>query len=156
MALRQFMPRMGIVTLSMIAKVVVRPTALGANVMAQDAQGRVLLVRHSYTWGWALPGGGVGRNEPPEAAAIRELQEEVGLSGSGPAELFGLYTRKVAWFSNVIALYRLRDVRIAFRPNLEVREVLFCDPASPPPDTQASTRRRLAELTGQAPQSPYW
>jgi ADP-ribose pyrophosphatase YjhB (NUDIX family) len=150
------MPRLGIVTLVMIAKVVVRPTAFGASVIAQDAQGRVLLVRHSYMWGWALPGGGVGRNEPPEAAAIREMQEEVGLSSSTPPELFGLYTRKVAWFSNVIALYRVRDARIDFHPNLEVREVMFCDPSSPPPDTQASTLRRLAELTGQAPRSPYW
>jgi 8-oxo-dGTP pyrophosphatase MutT (NUDIX family) len=156
MALRQFKPRLDILTLSMIAKVVTRPTALGASVIAQDNQGRVLLVRHSYMRGWSLPGGGVGRNEPPEAAAVRELQEEVGLNGSTPPELFGLYTRKIAWFSNVIALYRLRDVRIDFHPNLEVREVMFCDPSSPPPDTQQGTLRRLAELTGQAARSLYW
>ncbi|HUB84833.1 MAG TPA: NUDIX domain-containing protein [Rhizomicrobium sp.] len=150
------MPRLGFVTLSMIAKVVVRPTALGASVIAQDEQGRVLLVRHSYMPGWSLPGGGVGRNEPPETAALREMREEVGLNSSTPPELFGLYTRKVAWFSNVIALYRLRDVRITFRPNLEVRETTFCDPSCPPAGTQASTLRRLAELTGQAPRSPYW
>jgi ADP-ribose pyrophosphatase YjhB (NUDIX family) len=150
------MPRLGILTLSMIAKAVVRPTAFGASVIAEDEQGRVLLVRHSYMPGWSLPGGGVGRNEPPEVAAVREMQEEVGLTSSAPPEFLGLYTRKVAWFSNVIALYRLRDVRIAFRPNLEVREVMFCDPSSPPADTQAGTLRRLAELTGQTSRSPYW
>lgn len=156
MALRHFMPRSGVLTLSMIAKVVVRPTLLGASAIAEDEQGRVLLVRHSYMPGWSLPGGGVGYNEPPEAAAIRELQEEVGLNSSDVPELFGLYTRKVAWFSNVITLYRLRNAHIDFRPNLEVREVMFCDPSSPPPDTQAGTLRRLAELTGKAERSPYW
>lgn len=156
MALRQFIPRSGIVTLVMIAKVVTRPTALGATVVAEDEQGRVLLVRHSYMRGWALPGGGVGRNEPPESAAVRELREEVGLLDCGPAEFLGLYTRKVAWFSNVIALYRVRNARINFRPNLEVREAAFYNPLSPPPDTQPGTLRRLAELAGQTPRSPYW
>jgi hypothetical protein len=50
----------------------------------------------------------------------------------------------------------LRNARIDFRPNLEVREAAFYDPLSPPPDTQPSTLRRLAELTGQAPRSLYW
>jgi 8-oxo-dGTP pyrophosphatase MutT (NUDIX family) len=147
---------MAIATLSMIAKVVLRPTLFGASAIAQDELGRVLLVHHSYIPGWSLPGGGVERNEPPEVAVIRELREEVGLTDCGAPEFIGLYTRKVAWFSNVVALYRLRDVRIAFRPNLEVRKVMFCDPLSPPPDTQPGTLRRLAELTGQMPRSPYW
>jgi 8-oxo-dGTP pyrophosphatase MutT (NUDIX family) len=41
--------------------------------------GRVLLVRTSYRSGLGLPAGGVHRGEPPEQAAVRELQEEVGL-----------------------------------------------------------------------------
>ncbi len=140
----------------MIAKVFVRPALFGATAIAEDEQGRVLLVRHSYTPGWSLPGGGVDHGEAPDVAVIRELEEEVGLTGSSPPELFGLYTRKVAWFSNVIVVYRLRNARIAFKPNLEIREVMFCDPASPPSGTQTGTLHRLAELTGQTPRSPYW
>jgi 8-oxo-dGTP diphosphatase len=40
----------------------------------------LLLVRPSYRGGWHLPGGGVRRGEKPEAAARRELAEEIGLT----------------------------------------------------------------------------
>src|SRR5258708_38228290 len=40
----------------------------------------LLLVRSSYRAGWHLPGGGVRRGEMPEAAARRELAEEIGLT----------------------------------------------------------------------------
>jgi 8-oxo-dGTP diphosphatase len=42
----------------------------------------LLLVRSSYRIGWHLPGGGIWRDEIPEAAARRELAEEIGLSAS--------------------------------------------------------------------------
>jgi 8-oxo-dGTP diphosphatase len=42
----------------------------------------LLLVRASYREGWHLPGGGVRRGEMPEAAARRELVEEIGLVAS--------------------------------------------------------------------------
>jgi len=39
----------------------------------------VLLVRASYRAEWSFPGGSIQRGETPEAAARRELAEEVGL-----------------------------------------------------------------------------
>ncbi len=130
--------------------------AFGVSAIVEDGEGRVLLVRHRFGHGWALPGGGVGANEPPEFAILRELAEEAGLVENRPPELVALYTRRIFWATNVIALYRVPGARIAFKPNFEIGEVLWADPAAPPPNTHASVARRLAELTGKAPRDGYW
>lgn len=44
----------------------------------------LLLVRSSYRTAWNFPGGGVRRGETPEAAARRELSEEIGFRSSAP------------------------------------------------------------------------
>ncbi len=48
----------------------------------------LMLVRNSYRRAWALPGGGIRRGETPEAAAERELMEEIGLM-AGPLRCVG-------------------------------------------------------------------
>jgi len=58
-----------------------RPRHRGALVCLRVG-GAVLLVRQSYRRCWTLPGGGVQPGEPPEAAARRELLEELGLPAS--------------------------------------------------------------------------
>ncbi|MGH6656486.1 MAG: NUDIX domain-containing protein [Actinocrinis sp.] len=52
--------------------------ALSANAVLRDDRGRVALVRNTYRDGWSLPGGVVDDNEPPAAACVRELSEELG------------------------------------------------------------------------------
>ncbi len=86
---------------------------------------------------------------------LRELHEEVGLTG-GVAELFGIYSRRAGWASNVNALYQIRGGVIAFRPNWEVREILFTPLDAAPNGATLGTLRRLAELRGNAPVSEIW
>jgi ADP-ribose pyrophosphatase YjhB (NUDIX family) len=120
-----------------------------------DASGRVLLVRQTYMPGWRLPGGGVNRGEAVSNAVLRELGEEVGLSG-GMAELFGLYSRRAGWATNVIALFRIQGASVDFRPNWEVREICFADLLAPPEGTTPATVKRLEELAGQRPKVEHW
>ena len=49
------------------------------SVMLFNERGELLLIRNSYGRShlWVLPGGGIGRRETPEAAAAREVREEV-------------------------------------------------------------------------------
>lgn len=143
-------------TLSIVAKALASPSVFGATAIVEDGEGRILLVRHSYIGGWQLPGGGVASGEPPELAVVRELEEEVGLAESMPPEFIALYSRKILWIANVITLYRVRNARIDFKPNFEVREAKFFDPAVLPDGTTGATRRRLAEFYGKVPRTPYW
>ena len=48
-------------------------------VALRDADGRVLLARHSEGGVWLLPGGGIEPGETPADAAVREMFEETGL-----------------------------------------------------------------------------
>lgn len=138
----------------LLVRALLSPTSFGATGAVIDAQGRVLLVRHSYMPGWQLPGGGVNRGEPPADAVLRELAEEVGLTG-GAGVLMGLYARRNSWTGSFIALYRITGAAVNFRPNLEIREICYADPRQPPPGCSPATLRRLAELNGE-PISPYW
>jgi 8-oxo-dGTP pyrophosphatase MutT (NUDIX family) len=140
----------------MAGKALLSPTALGAHGLLVNRDGKVLLARHTYMPGLSLLGGGVERGEPPEHAVLRELREELGSFHADPPVLMGLYTRRSGWATNVIALYRLTNAEVDFRPNREISEVVFVDPAAPPAETTAGARRRLAEHLGTAPPSPFW
>jgi 8-oxo-dGTP pyrophosphatase MutT (NUDIX family) len=139
----------------MLLRALWAPTAFGVAALVCDADGKVLLVRHSYSPGWRLPGGGVGRGEPAAQAALRELKEEVGLTG-GNIGFVSLHSRKAGWITNVVALYRIVGANVNFRPNLEIREICFADPCHPPQDCTPATLRRLSEFVGTSPTSPYW
>jgi 8-oxo-dGTP pyrophosphatase MutT (NUDIX family) len=53
---------------------------VAADVLIRDEAGRALLVYPTYKEGWDLPGGMVEANESPQAGALRELDEELGLA----------------------------------------------------------------------------
>ena len=56
------------------------PTAqVASGVVFHDVAGRVLLVKPTYNDVWHLPGGVVEDGESPAAAAVREVNEELGL-----------------------------------------------------------------------------
>ena len=141
--------------LHMTARALLAPTVLGVAGAVFDGEGRVVLIKQSYSRGWRFPGGGVDRGEPPAAALLRELSEEIGLSG-GSAEFFGLYSRRAGWATNVTALYRVTGGTIAFRPNWEIRAMCLADPLAPPEGTTPATIRRLQELSGALPKSEFW
>jgi len=60
-------------------------TRVGAYALCVDEQDRILLARLSAVevdvGAWTLPGGGINFGEHPDAAVIRELEEETGLLG---------------------------------------------------------------------------
>ncbi len=72
-----------------------RRTRLGAYALCLDDADRILLTRLSAieveAGAWTLPGGGVDFGEHPDAAVVRELEEETGLIGE-IGEVAGIFS----------------------------------------------------------------
>ncbi|HEV2640227.1 MAG TPA: NUDIX domain-containing protein [Actinocrinis sp.] len=72
-----------------------------ANVVVQDAQGRILMIRRSDNGNWAVPGGGMELGESLPSTAVREVLEETGITCKVTG-LVGIYTdpRHVTHFTS--------------------------------------------------------
>ncbi len=115
-------------------------------------------MRHSYLPGLHLPGGAVDLGESCRDAALREAREEGGLEVAGSPELFGLYWKPTPGLRDHIAVFVARGARqVAPRKaKLEIVRAGFHPMDALPDDVTPATRRRLAEVTGAAPQTERW
>ena len=131
---------------------------LGVRLLALNADGELLLVRHSYLPGFTLPGGGVDPGETTREAAMREAREEAGLDFAEPPTLFHLYLNRRLENRDHVALFVARGVmqRAVPAPGLEIRETGFFRPDALPGDVTPATRARIAEVLGGAPPSDIW
>jgi ADP-ribose pyrophosphatase YjhB (NUDIX family) len=135
-----------------------RGLTLGAQGAVLDAEGRVLLVRHTYRPGWCFPGGGVEWGETLAQSLERELEEEVGVLVSGQPALHGVFANFDAFPGDHIAVYVVRawERSDPVRQSREIAAVEFFDPEALPETTDPGTRRRLAEILDGAPLAPNW
>lgn len=143
LALRQIY-RVGYRVLRVYA-LLVRRRARGVKCLLTH-DGEVLLVRHTYGPRriWHLPGGGVRRAESMLAAASREMEEELGLSGLtwqdlGSVEL-RLDGRRVA-----IGCVRAEVADgVIHRDRAEIADARWFDPGDLPAPLSREVQRILA------------
>lgn len=123
-----------------------------------DEQGRVLLLRHTYTPGWHFPGGGVERRETAAQSLVRELEEEAGIRAAAAAlELVSIHANHAFFPNDHVLVYRI-TAWTQGEPTQkgEIAEVRFVDPLAPPEGVTAGTKRRLDELFAGAARSEAW
>jgi ADP-ribose pyrophosphatase YjhB (NUDIX family) len=135
-----------------------RGVTLGVRAIATDEAGRVMLVRHSYTPGWHLPGGGVEHGQTAEDGLSAELREEAGIEMTSPADLIGVYSNHAVFRNDHVLLYRVRQWQPC-PPSASAFEITgreFFALANLPSDLSRGASSRLAEVFFDAERSPYW
>jgi 8-oxo-dGTP pyrophosphatase MutT (NUDIX family) len=136
-----------------------RPMTLGVRGLVYDeALNSVLLIRHTYVPGWQLPGGGVELGETMLEALERELFEEGNIALTAPPELKSLYFNRQASRRDHVALYLIRAFSQSGPklPDREIAESGFFPLDDLPETVTPATRRRIAEIFGGEPASPFW
>ena len=101
-----------------------RPATEGVWV-AVWSHGNLLLIKNSYRSTITLPGGGMGHNETPVDAAVRELREEVGIEARPESlTLFDRYFSLCEFKRDHINLFELE---LAEQPVVDIdnREVAW-------------------------------
>jgi ADP-ribose pyrophosphatase YjhB (NUDIX family) len=135
-----------------------RGMTLGVRAAVLSEAGEVLLVRHTYTPGWHLPGGGVEPNETLLDALAKELREEANIALIAPAVLHGMFLNRHVSDRDHVAVFIVRAFTQTGpkRPDREIAEARFFPLSALPDKTTPGTRRRLAEIIDGAALPAEW
>lgn len=133
-----------------LAAKIVRPKFLMAvSALVFDAQGRVLLFKHTYRkLAWGIPAGGLEFGEQPRDAIMREFFEETGITVAVERLLLADSARA---FRHVSLVYLCSIASGEFRPSYEISEMRYFDVNDLPQmlfDEKTLIRTVHAELFG--------
>lgn len=132
---------------------------LGVRALVQDkASNSVFLIRHTYVPGWQLPGGGVEVGETLAEALTRELAEEGNIALNAPPVLRSMHFNRRSSRRDHVGLYLIEHFNQTAPklPDHEIAEAGFFPLDRLPEGTTPATLRRIAEIFGGEPASPYW
>jgi len=112
-----------------------RPKSLGVKIVVENNDKKILMVRISYAHKkWTFPGGGVKHKESFEKAALRELEEEVGIKAQSLVEM-GEYFSESNFKNNIVkCFYLYADSLVVGIDNFEISESNWYDSEELPVD----------------------
>lgn len=126
---------------------------VGASVIVEDKEGRILLQKRSDNKCWGYPGGSVELDEKVEDAAKRELYEETGLNANS-LELFDIFSGKDTHYiypngdevSNIDIVYICKNYSGELkRQEDEVEELKFFDAEKVPKEISPPLKIALSK-----------
>jgi 8-oxo-dGTP pyrophosphatase MutT (NUDIX family) len=135
-----------------------RGMTVGVRAILLDRDNRVFLVRHTYTWGWHFPGGGVEVGETALDALTREVREEGCIALTGVAHLHGVFLNTSVSRRDHVLVYLARDFEVldTKRPDREIAEARFFPADALPAEIAPATKRRLDELLNGVAVAATW
>ena len=122
-----------------------RPHTPGVQAVAFTPAGKVVLVRQTYTKQWMLPGGGVEAGEDGAAATIRELREEIGLSGWTSVDKLEEYDRIASHRRVHVEVFVVGGATYKPRWSLEIERIEDFAPEQLPADCDAGAARMIGD-----------
>ena len=134
-----------------------------ANVIVVNGHGEILLIRRTDNGNWAVPGGGMDLGESITQTAVRETQEETGITCEVTG-LVGIYTSPrhvILYTSNgevrqeFSIVFTARPTGGELRPSSESSEPQWVSPAAIPDlPMHPSMRQRIQHYLDKQPE-PY-
>lgn len=131
---------------------------MGVRAVVMNENGKVLLVRHTYTNGWYFPGGGVEPGQAAKEALADELRQETNLHLISKPKLHGIFLNRAVSRRDHILVY-LCDTDShapAISHSLEIAEIGFFSIEELPVEIDQGTSRRIKEIVGRQEPDSDW
>ncbi|WP_297983902.1 NUDIX domain-containing protein [uncultured Chryseobacterium sp.] len=149
--MKKLLPKFGAPIFKFFWKVF-KPQTLGVRAILIK-EDKILLVKHTYSNSWFLPGGGMKKGETFETAIKRELNEELGITVQN-LKLQGIYNSFFEGKNDSIFVFLSDNFEISGKKDAEIDEFEFFDL---PEKTSPGTRKRIAEFVeGNSPYHGMW
>ena len=124
-----------------------RPRTFGAHAVTFTPERKLILVKLRYAPGWRLPGGGRDEAEDPRDAVLRELREEIGMTGHGRVRRAVDLEQRTDFKRDLASVLIIEDVR--YRPprwSWEVEQVIERPLDDLPPDLASVAAKWIAAV----------